>query len=85
MTAVEPAVHCALTAMCPAGGPIFSALATFVAFSSRSFLMSVQASSVAASLVGGAVVAADVVAAAQLVWRDSGAVISLLSPAEGSR
>ena len=28
---------------------------------------------------------ADVVAAAQLVWRDSGAVTSLLSPAEGSR
>jgi zinc protease len=32
-----------------------------------------------------AVTPADVVAAAQLVWRDSGAVISLLSPAEGSR
>jgi zinc protease len=32
-----------------------------------------------------AVKPADVVAAAQLVWRDSGAVISLLSPAEGSR
>ena len=28
---------------------------------------------------------ADVVAAAQLVWRDSGAVTSLLTPAEGSR
>ena len=32
-----------------------------------------------------AVTPADVVAAAQLVWRDSGAVISLLSPAEGRR
>ncbi|TAJ36615.1 MAG: insulinase family protein [Reyranella sp.] len=32
-----------------------------------------------------AVTPADVVAAAQLVWRDSGAVISLLSPAEGNR
>lgn len=32
-----------------------------------------------------AVTPADVVAAAQLVWRDSGAVTSLLTPAEGSR
>ena len=33
----------------------------------------------------GAVTPADVVAAAQLVWRDSGAVTSLLTPVEGSR
>ena len=32
-----------------------------------------------------AVTPADVVAAAQLVWRDSGSVTSLLSPAEGMR
>ncbi|GIG02112.1 hypothetical protein [Catellatospora citrea] len=58
MTEAEPAIHWALSAMCPAGGPIFSASATLPALSSMAFLMSPQAFTVAVSSAGAALVAA---------------------------